>query len=318
VWAGLGYRDDIRSAAVEISRNFYGTLRVQSTGADGQPNTTWRLMHGVIIHGEQYRNEERRREATTYYAPTSGIGRAITTLRDAAPGQAQRVGLIGLGVGTLATAGIGYLWFQEPATALKVASAGLIIAEATTVSPRGHGYPNTPGIYTDEQVAGWKKVTSAVHAKGGRIFLQLWHVGRISHPDYQPNGELPVAPSAIKPKGQRWTGKEMADYVVPRALHIEEIPGIVAEYVRGARRAKEAGFDGVEIHNANGYLLDQFLRSGTNTREDGYGNSLAARARHPAQHRPEQETRHRTVRLSNGRPLSERADGERTDRRGAR
>ena len=105
VWAGLGYRDDIRSAAVEISRNFYGTLRVQSTGADGQPNTTWRLMHGVIIHGEQYRNEERRREATTYYAPTSGIGRAITTLRDAAPGQAQRVGLIGLGVGTLATYG---------------------------------------------------------------------------------------------------------------------------------------------------------------------------------------------------------------------
>ncbi|MEY3812862.1 MAG: hypothetical protein RL495_809 [Verrucomicrobiota bacterium] len=158
------------------------------------------------------------------------------------------------------------------------ASAGLIIAEATTVSPRGHGYPNTPGIYTDEQVAGWKKVTSAVHAKGGRIFLQLWHVGRISHPDYQPNGELPVAPSAIKPKGQLWTGKEMADYVVPRALHIEEIPGIVAEYVRGARLAKEAGFDGVEIHNANGYLLDQFLRSGTNTREDGYGNSLAARA----------------------------------------
>ena len=159
------------------------------------------------------------------------------------------------------------------------ASAGLIIAEATTVSPRGHGYPNTPGIYTDEQVAGWKKVTSAVHAKGGRIFLQLWHVGRISHPDYQPNGELPVAPSAIKPKGQLWTGKEMADYVVPRALHIEEIPGIVAEYVKGARLAKEAGFDGVEIHNANGYLLDQFLRSGTNTRTDGYGNSLAARAR---------------------------------------
>jgi N-ethylmaleimide reductase len=118
-----------------------------------------------------------------------------------------------------------------------------------------------------------------VHAKGGRIFLQLWHVGRISHPDYQPNGELPVAPSAIKPKGQVWTGKEMADYVVPRALHIEEIPGIVAEYVKGARLAKDAGFDGVEIHNANGYLLDQFLRSGTNSRTDGYGNSLAARAR---------------------------------------
>ncbi len=159
------------------------------------------------------------------------------------------------------------------------AGAGLIIAEATTVSPRGHGYPNTPGTYTDEQVAGWKKVTAAVHAKGGRIFLQLWHVGRISHPDYQPNGELPVAPSAIKPKGQVWTGKAMADYVTPRALRIEEIPGIVAEYVRGARLAKEAGFDGVEIHNANGYLLDQFLRSGTNIREDGYGGSVAGRAR---------------------------------------
>ncbi len=159
------------------------------------------------------------------------------------------------------------------------AGAGLIIAEATTVSPKGHGYPNTPGIYTAEQVAGWKKVTSAVHARGGRIFLQLWHVGRISHPSFQPNGELPVAPSAIKPKGQVWTGKEMADYVTPRALPIEEIPGIVAEYVRGARLAKEAGFDGVEIHNANGYLLDQFLRSGTNHRTDGYGGSVAHRAR---------------------------------------
>ncbi len=159
------------------------------------------------------------------------------------------------------------------------ASAGLIISEATTVSPRGHGYPNTPGIYTAEHVAGWKKVTTAVHAKGGRIFLQLWHVGRVSHPAFQLNGELPVAPSAIQPKGQVWTGKEMADYVTPRALALEEIPGIVAEYVKGARLAKEAGFDGVEIHNANGYLLDQFLRSGTNTRTDGYGGSVAARAR---------------------------------------
>ena len=159
------------------------------------------------------------------------------------------------------------------------ASAGLIISEATTVSPRGHGYPNTPGIYTDEQVAGWKKVTSAVHAKSGQIFLQLWHVGRISHPSFQPNGELPVAPSAIKPAGKLWTGTEMADYVTPRALTLVEIPGIVAEYVRGARLAKEAGFDGVEIHNANGYLLDQFLRSGTNTRTDGYGGSIASRAR---------------------------------------
>jgi N-ethylmaleimide reductase len=159
------------------------------------------------------------------------------------------------------------------------ASAGLIIAEATTVSPRGHGYPNTPGIYNDAQVAGWKKVTSAVHAKGGRIFLQLWHVGRISHPAYQPNGELPIAPSAIKPRGQVWTGKEMADYVTPRALTTEEIPGIIAEYVRGARLAKEAGFDGVEIHAANGYLLDQFLRDGTNQRTDNYGGSVENRAR---------------------------------------
>ena len=159
------------------------------------------------------------------------------------------------------------------------AGAGLIIAEATTVSPRGHGYPNTPGIYTAEHVAGWKKVTSAVHAQGGRIVLQLWRVGRVSHPAFQPNGELPVAPSALKPRGQVWTGKEMADYVTPRALGIEEIPGIVAEYVRGARLAKEAGFDGVEIHNANGYLLDQFLRSGTNHRTDGYGGSVANRAR---------------------------------------
>ena len=159
------------------------------------------------------------------------------------------------------------------------AGAGLIIAEATTVSPRGHGYPNTPGIYTTEQVAGWKKVTSAVHAQGGRIFLQLWHVGRISHPSFQPDGALPLAPSAIKPQGKVWTGKELADYVTPRALETDEIPLIVAEYVRGARLAKEAGFDGVEIHNANGYLLDQFLRDGTNTRTDGYGGSVENRAR---------------------------------------
>lgn len=159
------------------------------------------------------------------------------------------------------------------------ATAGLIIAEATTVSPRGHGYPNTPGIYSEEQVAGWQKVTNAVHAKGGKIFLQLWHVGRISHPAYQPNGELPVAPSAIKPAGKLWTGTEMADYVTPRALLTEEMPGIVAEYVKGARLAKAAGFDGVEIHNANGYLLDQFLRDGTNHREDGYGGSVENRGR---------------------------------------
>ena len=161
------------------------------------------------------------------------------------------------------------------------ASAGLIIAEATSVSPFGYGYPNTPGIHTPEQVAGWKKVVQAVHSAGGRIFLQLWHVGRISHPCFQPNGVLPIAPSAIRAKGQVFNGKEMVDYVTPRALEVSEIPGIVAEYVHGAKLAKEAGFDGVEIHNANGYLLDQFLRSGTNHRTDSYGGSVANRCRLP-------------------------------------
>ena len=159
------------------------------------------------------------------------------------------------------------------------ASAGLIIAEATSVSPRGYGYPNTPGIHTQAQVEGWRKVVSAVHQAGGRIFLQLWHVGRISHPCFQPHGELPVAPSAIRPKGQVFTGKEMVDYVTPHALTLQEIPGIITEYIQGAKLAKEAGFDGVEIHNANGYLLDQFLRSGTNHRKDEYGGSLANRRR---------------------------------------
>ena len=159
------------------------------------------------------------------------------------------------------------------------ASAGLIISEATSVTPRGYGYPNTPGIHTKAQVEGWKKVTSAVHAKGGRIYLQLWNVGRISHPSYQPNGELPIAPSPIKPKGKIFTGAAMEDYVTPRALETSEIPGIIAEYSHGATLAKEAGFDGVEIHNANGYLLDQFLRDGTNHRTDLYGGSASNRAR---------------------------------------
>ncbi len=159
------------------------------------------------------------------------------------------------------------------------ASAGLIIAEATSVSPHGFGYPNTPGIFTPAQVAGWRGVTEAVHAAGGRIVLQLWHVGRISHPSYQPGGVLPVAPSAIKPKGKIFTGTSMEDYLVPRALERSEIPGIISEYIRGARLAKEAGFDGVEIHNANGYLLDQFLRDGTNHRGDDYGGPVQNRAR---------------------------------------
>lgn len=159
------------------------------------------------------------------------------------------------------------------------ASAGLIISEATSVSPTGYGYPSTPGIHTAEQVEGWKKITSAVHAKGGHIYLQLWHVGRISHPVFQRDGALPVAPSAVKPKGQVFTGAAMEDYVTPRALELSEIPAIIAEYIHGAELAKEAGFDGVEIHNANGYLLDQFLRDGTNQRTDSYGGSAANRAR---------------------------------------
>jgi len=159
------------------------------------------------------------------------------------------------------------------------ASAGLIISEATSVSSRGYGYPNTPGIHTDAQVEGWKKITQAVHAKGGHIYLQLWHVGRISHPAFQPDGALPVAPSAIKPKGQVFTGTAMEEYVTPRALEADEIPKIVNEYVHGAMLAKQAGFDGVEIHNANGYLLDQFLRDGTNRRSDQYGGSVQNRAR---------------------------------------
>ena len=160
------------------------------------------------------------------------------------------------------------------------AAAGLIINEATAISQQGTGCPNSPGIYTDEQVAGWMRVTEAVHRAGGRIFLQLWHMGRISHPSFQPGGGLPVAPSAIAPRsGQVLTDNGMQPYVTPRALKKEELPGIVAQYADGAERAKTAGFDGVEIHNANGYLLDQFLRDGTNQRTDEYGGPVRNRAR---------------------------------------
>ena len=159
------------------------------------------------------------------------------------------------------------------------ASAGLIITEASQVSPQGQGYPYTPGIHSQEQVEGWKLVTDAVHQQGGRIFLQLWHVGRISHPDFQPNGELPLAPSAIAPKGQVVTYEGMKPYVTPRALETSEIPEIIEQYRQGAENALAAGFDGVEIHGANGYLLDQFLRDGTNQRTDNYGGSVENRAR---------------------------------------
>jgi N-ethylmaleimide reductase len=159
------------------------------------------------------------------------------------------------------------------------ASAGLIIAEASQVSPQGLGYPGTPGIHSTEQVAGWKLVTDAVHDAGGRIFLQLWHVGRISHPSLQPDGALPLAPSAIAPAGQAWTLDGMKPYVTPRALDTAELPGIVAQYRSGAENAKTAGFDGVEVHAAHGYLLDQFLRDSTNRRGDAYGGSAANRVR---------------------------------------
>ncbi len=159
------------------------------------------------------------------------------------------------------------------------ATAGLIISEATQVTPEGQGYPFTPGIYNDAQVAGWKTVTTAVHEKGGRIFLQLWHVGRISHSSFQPGGALPVAPSAIKPAGELYTYEGPKPYETPRALNTAEIPGVVAQYRHGAELALRAGFDGVEIHGANGYLLDQFLRDGSNQRTDQYGGSLENRAR---------------------------------------
>jgi N-ethylmaleimide reductase len=147
------------------------------------------------------------------------------------------------------------------------------------ISQQGTG-PSTPGIYNDEQVAGWRRVTGDVHQAGGRIFLQLWHMGRISHPSFQLNGGLPVAPSAIAPRhGQVLTKAGMQPYVTPRALETAEMPGIVAQYSAGAQRAKDAGFDGVEIHNANGYLLDQFLRDGTNQRTHNYGASVENRAR---------------------------------------
>jgi N-ethylmaleimide reductase len=164
------------------------------------------------------------------------------------------------------------------------ASAALIVSEATQVSPQGKGYSFTPGIYSPEQVAGWRLVTQAVHAEGGRIFAQLWHVGRMSHPDFH-NGELPVAPSAVAFEGKIWkvdpaTGKgEMVDCPTPRALDRDEIRGIIADFRRAARNAIDAGFDGVEIHGANGYLVDQFLRTASNVRTDEYGGSRKNRLR---------------------------------------
>jgi N-ethylmaleimide reductase len=158
-------------------------------------------------------------------------------------------------------------------------TAGMIVTEATQVAPEGIGYPNTPGIHTDAQAAGWRRVTDRVHRAGGRIFLQLWHVGRVSHPLFQPNGGIPVAPSAIAPAGQSYTPQGMKPFVTPRALLAGEIPVIVGQFRRAAGLALEAGFDGVELHGANGYLPDQFLRDGTNRRTDAYGGSIENRAR---------------------------------------
>lgn len=156
-------------------------------------------------------------------------------------------------------------------------SAGLIITEGTQVGPLGQGYQDTPGIYTDAQRDGWRMVTDTVHRAGGRIFAQLWHVGRVSHSYY--HGQRPVAPSAIPPAGKAYTPEGMRDYETPRALALDEIPGVVAEYRRGAEVARAANFDGVEIHGANGYLIDQFLQTGSNQRDDAYGGSPERRAR---------------------------------------
>jgi 2,4-dienoyl-CoA reductase-like NADH-dependent reductase (Old Yellow Enzyme family) len=158
------------------------------------------------------------------------------------------------------------------------ASAGLILTEATVVTPQGIGYAETPGIWSEEQVAGWRRVTAAVHRAGGRIASQLWHVGRISHPMFL-NGEMPVAPSAIAPTGHVSLVKPKTPFVVPRALEREEVRGVIDAFRRGAQHAQKAGFDGVELHGANGYLIDQFLHDGSNRRSDEYGGSIENRAR---------------------------------------
>src|SRR6218665_1294805 len=158
------------------------------------------------------------------------------------------------------------------------ASAGLIVSEGTQVTQEGQGYLDTPGIHTPEQIAAWKKVTDAVHAEGGKIAVQLWHVGRISHVVFQPEGGAPVSATAVPAKGKTFTAEGFVDVSAPRALTTEEIPTVVAQFVHAARSAMEAGFDAVEVHGANGYLIDQFLRDSINDRTDAYGGSLENRA----------------------------------------
>src|ERR1700760_2783564 len=159
------------------------------------------------------------------------------------------------------------------------ASAGLLITEASQVSQQGQGYQDTPGIYSKEQIAGWKKVTERVHGRGGRIFIQIWHVGRISHTSLQAGGGKPVAPSAIRAKGKTFVNGTFTDISEPRALELSEIPGIVDDFKKATANALAAGFDGVEIHGANGYLLDQFAKDGPNKRPDSYGGSIENRAK---------------------------------------
>ncbi|OAJ48833.1 alkene reductase [Pseudomonas marginalis] len=177
-------------------------------------------------------------------------------------------------------AGAGFVPSEHAATYYSQrASAGLLISEATQISQQGQGYQDTPGIYTQAQIDGWRSVTEAVHAKGGRIFLQLWHVGRVSHTDLQENGTAPVAPSALRAATKVFVNNRFVDVSEPRALDISELPGIVGDFRRAALNAIAAGFDGVEIHGANGYLLDQFLKDGANVRTDAYGGSVENRAR---------------------------------------
>ncbi|MEI7347430.1 alkene reductase [Dickeya chrysanthemi] len=159
------------------------------------------------------------------------------------------------------------------------ASAGLLITEATQISAQAQGYQDTPGLYTEEQIKGWRKVTDAVHAKGGRIFVQLWHVGRVSHVDLQPKGAAPVAPSAIRAETKVFVNNGFSEASEPRALELDEIRSIVEDFRKAASNAMAAGFDGVEIHGANGYLLEQFIKDGANKRTDTYGGSIANRAR---------------------------------------
>jgi N-ethylmaleimide reductase len=159
------------------------------------------------------------------------------------------------------------------------ASAGLIITEGSQVSPAGQGYIDTPGTYNAEQVSGWRRVTDAVHAEGGRIVVQLWHVGRVSHVSLQPNGAAPVSPTARRADTKTFTGQGFVPVSTPRALSVSEIPAVVASYRDAARRAMDAGFDGVEVHGANGYLIDQFLRDSINDRTDAYGGAIGNRVR---------------------------------------